>query len=113
MNPVNGKLNGEQCRPVLLNSNLPQIQLAKIWELSDIDCDGFLDKYEICIALHLVYKCLQNESLPDILPISLIHPMKRVQCSIPSTALGGSSSYLPPQPRRSSSTVALPQPKMC
>lgn len=88
---MNGKLNGDQCRPVLLNSQLPQIQLAKIWELADIDRDSHLDKYEMCIALHLVYKCLQNEPLPDRLPISLIHPMKRVQCNISSTGMNSMS----------------------
>lgn len=29
------------------------------------------------VALHLVYKCLQNEPLPEKLPISLVHPTKR------------------------------------
>lgn len=92
---------------------MPQIQLAKIWELSDIDHDGFLDKYEMCIALHLIYTCLQNEPLPDILPISMIHPMKRVQCSISSTLNNSSYSYLPVQPKRPSLTTTSPQTKLC
>ncbi|KAI1726975.1 cytoskeletal-regulatory complex EF hand domain-containing protein [Ditylenchus destructor] len=82
LNPVNGKLSGEAVRPVLLNSQLPHLHLAKIWELADIDKDGQLDKYEMCIALHLVYKCLQNpDSLPATIPMSLVHPMKRALVS--------------------------------
>ena len=30
LNPVNGKLTGDQCRPVLLNSQLPNTYLAKV-----------------------------------------------------------------------------------
>uniref|UniRef100_A0A914CSE6 Uncharacterized protein n=1 Tax=Acrobeloides nanus TaxID=290746 RepID=A0A914CSE6_9BILA len=77
LSPVNGKLTGDRVRPVLLNSQLPHQILARIWELADIDHDGMLDKYEMCVALHLVYKCLQNEALPNALPVSLVHPTKR------------------------------------
>uniref|UniRef100_A0A1I7Y953 Epidermal growth factor receptor substrate 15-like 1 n=1 Tax=Steinernema glaseri TaxID=37863 RepID=A0A1I7Y953_9BILA len=72
LNPnLDGKLTGEQVRPVLLNSNLPPNILASIWELSDVDKDGCLGKREMCIALHLVYKCLQNVPIPQTLPYSL------------------------------------------
>ncbi|TMS33665.1 hypothetical protein L596_001379 [Steinernema carpocapsae] len=72
LNPnMDGKLTGEQVRPVLLNSNLPPAVLASIWELSDVDKDGCLGKREMCIALHLVYKCLQNVPIPSTLPHSL------------------------------------------
>jgi hypothetical protein len=30
LNPINGKLSGEQCKPVLLNSQLPNHCLAKV-----------------------------------------------------------------------------------
>lgn len=82
LNPTpDGKLSGEQCRPVLLNSQLSQQNLAKIWELADYDKDGQMDKWEMCVALHLVYKCLQGGEhfqLPDRLPPSLTHFIKRV-----------------------------------
>lgn len=60
-----------------MNSRLPAQKLARIWELSDIDRDGHLDRSEMYVALHLVYKCLQNDQLPEKLPISLVHPTKR------------------------------------
>ncbi|MFH4978869.1 hypothetical protein AB6A40_005578 [Gnathostoma spinigerum] len=42
LNPVDGKVPGDKVRPVLLNSGLPSVSLAKIWELSDIDKVGRL-----------------------------------------------------------------------
>lgn len=60
-----------------MNSKLPNFKLGKIWELSDIDRDGHLDRFEFYVALHLVYKALQNELLPEKVPLSLVHPTKR------------------------------------
>ncbi|CAD5212309.1 unnamed protein product [Bursaphelenchus okinawaensis] len=77
LNPQNGRLSGDQVKPLLLNSKLPTFKLGRIWELSDIDHDGYLDRYEFYVALHLVYKALQNETLPERLPIGLVHPTKR------------------------------------
>jgi hypothetical protein len=88
LNPIDGRLTGEQVRPILLNSRLAPQKLARIWELADIDRDGHLDRSEMYVALHLVYKCLQNEPLPDKLPISLAHPTKR------HLLIGGGSSTL-------------------
>lgn len=30
LNPIGGKLSGDQCKPVLLNSQLPKTLLAKV-----------------------------------------------------------------------------------
>ncbi|CAJ0581738.1 unnamed protein product, partial [Mesorhabditis spiculigera] len=76
LSPENGKLPGARVRPVLLNSGLPPGVLAKIWEVADQDKDGQLDRVEMNVALHLVYRALQNEALPNSLPPSLIHPSK-------------------------------------
>lgn len=77
LNPVNGKVGGDVVRPVLLNSNLPQYQLAKIWEMSDLDKDGMLDIHEMCIAMHLVYKCIETKMLPNQLPPALLHSSRK------------------------------------
>ncbi|GMT15100.1 hypothetical protein PFISCL1PPCAC_6397 [Pristionchus fissidentatus] len=74
--PENGKLPGGKVRPVLLNSGLNPNMLAKIWELADQDKDGYLDRVEMNVALHLVYRALQGESVPRSLPDHLIHPTK-------------------------------------
>uniref|UniRef100_A0A1I8BFQ4 EF-hand domain-containing protein n=1 Tax=Meloidogyne hapla TaxID=6305 RepID=A0A1I8BFQ4_MELHA len=78
LGPIDGRLSGNQCRPVLLNSQLPKGRLAKIWDLADIDADGFLDRSEFCVALHLVYRSLQNDSMPERLPLALVPPEKRI-----------------------------------
>ncbi|ETN75410.1 EF hand [Necator americanus] len=76
LSPVDGKLPGAKVRPVLLNSGLSPTILAKIWELADQDKDGQLDRIEMAVAMHLVYRALQNEPVPAVLPNSLIHPSK-------------------------------------
>ena len=43
-----------QVRQVMMGSKLPMPVLGKIWDLSDVDRDGFLDRYEFTVAMHLV-----------------------------------------------------------
>ncbi|XP_028448162.1 epidermal growth factor receptor substrate 15-like 1 isoform X2 [Perca flavescens] len=77
LSPVNGLLSGDKVRPVLINSKLPLDALGKIWDLSDVDKDGHLDKDEFTVALHLVYRAMEKEPVPTTLPASLIPPSKR------------------------------------
>jgi len=72
LNPSNGKLPGSKVREVLMNSTLPVETLGKIWELADIDQDGALDRHEFTVAMHLVYKVLDNYPLPISLPPELL-----------------------------------------
>ena len=48
-----------QARNVMMSSKLPTATLGKVSDLSDIDRDGFLDRYEFTVAMHLVYRALQ------------------------------------------------------
>ncbi|KAG7487962.1 hypothetical protein MATL_G00028910 [Megalops atlanticus] len=75
--PVNGLLSGEKVKPVLINSKLPLDVLGRVWDLSDIDKDGHLDKDEFAVAMHLVYRALEKEPVPSVLPSSLVPPSKR------------------------------------
>ncbi len=43
----------------MMGSKLSTTQLGKIWDLSDIDRDGFLTRYEFTVAMHLTYRALQ------------------------------------------------------
>uniref|UniRef100_A0A8C1YNN6 Epidermal growth factor receptor pathway substrate 15-like 1a n=1 Tax=Cyprinus carpio TaxID=7962 RepID=A0A8C1YNN6_CYPCA len=90
--PVNGLLSGEKVKPVLINSKLPVDVLGKVWDLSDIDKDGHLDKDEFAVAMHLVYRALEKEPVPSVLPSSLIPPSKRKKSS------GSLSSMMPVLP---------------
>ncbi|KAG8594840.1 hypothetical protein GDO81_001336 [Engystomops pustulosus] len=75
--PLNGLLSGDKVKPVLMNSKLPLDILGRVWELSDIDKDGHLDRDEFAVAMHLVYRALEKEPVPTVLPQSLIPPSKR------------------------------------
>uniref|UniRef100_A0AAX7VQ80 Epidermal growth factor receptor pathway substrate 15 like 1 n=1 Tax=Astatotilapia calliptera TaxID=8154 RepID=A0AAX7VQ80_ASTCA len=90
--PVNGLLSGDKVRPVLINSKLPLDVLGKIWDLSDVDKDGHLDKEEFTVALHLVYRTMEKEPLPTSLPASLIPPSKRKKTGV---GLPGAVPVLP------------------
>jgi len=54
LQPVDERLPGDKVRQVMMGSKLPMPVLGKIWDLSDIDRDGMLDRYEFTVAMHLV-----------------------------------------------------------
>ncbi|XP_016423878.1 epidermal growth factor receptor substrate 15-like isoform X1 [Sinocyclocheilus rhinocerous] len=83
LSPVGGMLTGDKVKPVLLNSKLPVDVLGRVWELSDIDRDGMLDKDEFAVAMHLVYRALESEPVPMSLPATLIPPSKRKKIATP------------------------------
>ncbi|CAH8499126.1 unnamed protein product [Dicrocoelium dendriticum] len=56
----------------MMNSQLSTETLRRIWDLSDIDADGSLDKGEFVLAMHLIHLCVEGEMLPDVLPQNLI-----------------------------------------
>ncbi|XP_019714287.1 epidermal growth factor receptor substrate 15-like 1, partial [Hippocampus comes] len=51
--------------------------IKQIWDLGDADKDGYLDKEEFIVVMHLVYRAMEKESVPLALPPSLIPPSKR------------------------------------
>ncbi|XP_050990222.1 epidermal growth factor receptor substrate 15-like 1 isoform X4 [Labeo rohita] len=95
LSPVGGLLSGDKVKPVLMNSNLPLDVLGKIWDLSDIDKDGHLDKDEFSVAMHLVYAAREKEPVPSTLPTTLIPPSKRKKIA---GSLPGSVPVLPSSP---------------
>ncbi|XP_032381078.1 epidermal growth factor receptor substrate 15-like 1 isoform X8 [Etheostoma spectabile] len=93
--PVNGLLSGEKVKPVLINSKLPLDVLGKVWDLSDIDKDGHLDRDEFAVAMHLVYRALEKEPVPALLPSALIPPSKRKKSLV---SVAGSVPGIPASP---------------
>jgi len=69
---VDGKLCGSEVKKLLLRSNLSQESLGKIWELTDRDKDGSLNREEFVIATWLVDQKLSGHDIPDVLPPELI-----------------------------------------
>ncbi|XP_051803323.1 epidermal growth factor receptor substrate 15 isoform X2 [Acanthochromis polyacanthus] len=83
LGPVGGMLTGDKVKPVLLNSKLPVDILGRVWELSDLDRDGMLDKDEFSVAMYLVYRALEGEPVPMSLPPPLVPPSKRKKPAVP------------------------------
>ncbi|XP_029819741.1 epidermal growth factor receptor substrate 15-like 1 [Manacus vitellinus] len=102
--PVNGLLSGDKVKPVLMNSKLPLDILGRVWDLSDIDKDGHLDKDEFAVAMHLVYRALEKESVPSQLPPSLIPPSKRKKMPV----FPGAVPVLPASPPPKDSLRSTP-----
>lgn len=68
----------------MVKSKLPNAVLGKIWKLSDLDKDGFLDADEFALAMHLINVKLDGHDIPTELPEHLIPPKKRDMCSFNS-----------------------------
>ncbi|XP_039599766.1 intersectin-1 isoform X2 [Polypterus senegalus] len=78
---MSGHLTGPQARTILMQSSLPQAQLASIWNLSDIDQDGKLTAEEFILAMHLIDMAMSGQPLPPVLPPDFIPPAFRVRSS--------------------------------
>ncbi|XP_076159733.1 intersectin-1 isoform X1 [Alosa pseudoharengus] len=74
---MSGHLTGPQARTILMQSSLPQAQLATIWNLSDIDQDGKLTAEEFILAMHLIDMAMSGLPLPPLLPPDFIPPTFR------------------------------------
>mmetsp|Transcript_29881 Transcript_29881/g.49293 ORF Transcript_29881/g.49293 Transcript_29881/m.49293 type:complete len:565 (-) Transcript_29881:135-1829(-) len=79
LGPQGGFLDTQTARNVLVNTGLSKDQLRQIWNLSDIDRDGYFDHEEYVVAMFLVDAVLQKgRPIPTELPVSVIPPSKRV-----------------------------------
>ena len=72
LGPQAGRLSEEKVRIWQMKaSGLPDSTLDKIWELSDQDKDGFLDRYEFTVAGHLTWRAAAcGDEIPDQVVIS-------------------------------------------
>ncbi|CAH2985757.1 unnamed protein product [Chilo suppressalis] len=77
LNPIDGKVTGAAAKNEMVKSKLPNNVLGKIWKLSDIDKDGFLDDEEFALAMHLIRVKTDGHDLPSELPPHLVPPSKR------------------------------------
>ncbi|XP_028155581.1 EH domain-containing protein 1-like [Diabrotica virgifera virgifera] len=81
LGPVDGKLSGATVKEELVKSKLPNAILGKIWKLSDVDRDGYLDKDEFALAMHLINVKLNGNEIPFDLPDHLVPPRKKEYAS--------------------------------
>lgn len=78
LHPQGGYLSPEIARDVLIKTGLAKEQLRQIWNLSDIDRDGFFDHEEYVVAMFLCDAVIQKgRPIPTELPISVVPPGKR------------------------------------
>ncbi|KAH0509107.1 Intersectin-1 [Microtus ochrogaster] len=92
---------GPQARTILMQSSLPQAQLASIWNLSDIDQDGKLTAEEFILAMHLIDVAMSGQPLPLVLPPEYIPPsFRRVRSGSGMSVISSSSvdQRLPEEP---------------
>ncbi|XP_075288574.1 intersectin-1 isoform X3 [Opisthocomus hoazin] len=98
---MSGHLTGPQARTILMQSSLPQAQLATIWNLSDIDQDGKLTAEEFILAMHLIDVAMSGQPLPPVLPPEYIPPsFRRVRSGsgISAVSSGSVDQRLPEEP---------------
>uniref|UniRef100_A0AAY4CLR3 Intersectin-1 n=1 Tax=Denticeps clupeoides TaxID=299321 RepID=A0AAY4CLR3_9TELE len=98
---MSGHLTGPQARTILMQSSLPQAQLATIWNLSDIDQDGKLTAEEFILAMHLIDMAMSGLPLPPLLPPEFIPPtFRRVRSGsgVSLTSVHSTEQYAPEEP---------------
>lgn len=69
-----GYIQGHEAVDFFKYSRLPDSELAHIWDLADRGQKGRLTKEEFAVAMHLIHKRLAGESLPSMLPSTLVPP---------------------------------------
>lgn len=83
-----GSLAGIHARNVLAQSQLPNVTLAEIWTLSDVNKDGRLSVEEFCIAMHLIDSVKAGFLLPKSLPPELMPSVLRTKSESPAAEPG-------------------------
>jgi len=78
LGPEGGFLPPNVAKEVLVKTGLEKDQLRQIWNLSDIDRDGYLDHHEYVVAMFLCDAVIQKgRPIPEKLPASVVPPTKR------------------------------------
>jgi hypothetical protein len=72
-----GLVSGAGAKDVLLESGLDVGVLRGIWDLADIDRDGFLDRDEFAVAMYLMQQVKAGKPLPLALAPNTVPPNKR------------------------------------
>src|SRR5436305_5424869 len=68
---------GNEAVGFFLTLKLPEDLLAHIWDLSDIQKQGMLNRDTFAVAMYLIRLKISGKDLPATLPASLIPPSMR------------------------------------
>ncbi|KAF9010068.1 hypothetical protein BDQ17DRAFT_1421344 [Cyathus striatus] len=101
-------VDGEEAAKFLMKFKLPAEDVARIWDLVDINHDNRLTRESFTVAIHLVHQRLSGGELPYVLPPSLIPPTMRppLTAPIPHASLSYCDN-MPQRHRRGSSPGQL------
>lgn len=95
-----GFITGEEAVPFLSQSNLSEDALAQIWDLSDINSEGRLNKDTFAVAMYLIRQHRSKGGvLPTALPANLIPPSMRPQARPPTASASPFDLPEPPRPQ--------------
>ncbi|KAG7452893.1 uncharacterized protein BT62DRAFT_879116 [Guyanagaster necrorhizus] len=72
-----GYIEGDVTVPFMLESQLGEEDLARVWDLADINNDGRLTRDGFAVALYLIKKKLAGIDVPITLPPTLVPPSMR------------------------------------
>ncbi|KAI6180739.1 Epidermal growth factor receptor substrate 15-like 1 [Aphelenchoides besseyi] len=86
-----GYVNGADVKEPLIASGLPQMTLAKLWALVDINHSGRLNHAQFTLLIHLVKESRQGTTIPEYLPSHLLQWI--------SSASSPPKVQLPPNPK--------------
>ena len=92
-----GFVTGEQAVAFFSRSQLPEDDLAQIWDLADITSNGQLNRDEFAVAMYLVRQQIGKKGpLPTSLPPSLVPPRMR---GLPAPSQAPITPTSPPKPK--------------
>ncbi|PHH76025.1 hypothetical protein CDD82_4166 [Ophiocordyceps australis] len=102
-----GYIGGDQAIEIFGQSGLEKPDLERVWTLADSGNKGRLDLDEFAVAMHLIYRKLNNYPLPSTLPPELVPPSTRNL----SQSIGALKSMLHEESdiRKNSGAALLPQ----
>jgi len=72
-----GFIDGSMAQEVFGQSGLSRDDLMKIWNLSDVNNRGKLNLPEFHVAMGLIYRALNGNTIPDELPSEMVPPSMR------------------------------------
>ncbi|CAK7263765.1 hypothetical protein SEPCBS119000_000652 [Sporothrix epigloea] len=96
-----GYITGEEAVPFLTRSGLNEDQLAQVWDLADVNSEGYLTSDTFAVALYLIQQQRQrtdgSSALPSKLPANLVPPSLRSRISAASPPPVVAPTPPPPQ----------------
>lgn len=118
-NDRDGFVEGDQAKLIMRRSKLTREQLAKVWELSDMDGDGRLRFEEFLIAMHCVTMVTKGHEVPSSVPPELMDSVRivddlqnaasRIQESMDDSEFVRKAVHELPPPKRGSVRVESPE----